>query len=171
VLAAGWAGLTWKDARAGLLLATGPLLAPVSALAFLPLAAQLARGRARRAAQALAAVLLAALVAGLRKVPLPFDGSAPPLGLGVAGSTRPTAVAEVFWHQLTLHPALAAEAVVLGLAAAALPLARGRGPWTAAAFGAVLLAATALTAPAAAVFPLIAAAWLTAGTLAFERTT
>ena len=171
LLAAAWVALTWKDARASLLLATGPLLAPVAALAFLPLAAQLVRGRTRRAVQAFAAVLLAAVVAGLRRVPLPFDGSAPPLGLGVAGSTRPSAVAAALWHQLTLHPALAAEAVVIGLAALALPYARGRGPWVAAGFGAGLLAATALAAPAAAVLPLIAAAWLTAGTLAFETRT
>jgi hypothetical protein len=105
-LAAGWVGLTWKDARAGLLLATGPLLAPVSALAFLPLAAQLARGRARRAVQAFAAVLLAALITGLRRLPLPFDGSAPPLGLGVTGSSRPSAVAHAFWAQLAAHPVL-----------------------------------------------------------------
>jgi hypothetical protein len=171
VLAAGWIALTWKDARAGLLLAAGPLLAPLAALAFVPLAAQLVRGRTRRAVQAFAAVLLAGVVAGLRRVPLPFDGSAPPLGLGLAGSTRPSAVAHAFWNQLALHPVLVAEALVIALAAAALPSARGRGPWVAAAFGAALLAATALAAPAAAVLPLIAAAWLTAGTLAFETRT
>jgi hypothetical protein len=168
LVAAAWVALTWKDARAGLLLTAGPLLAPVAALAFLPLAAQLARGRARRAVQAFAAVLLASLIAGLRKVPLPFDGSAPPLGLGVAGSTRPTAVAHALWAQLAAHPVLLGEALVLAAAAALLPYARNRGPWPAAAFGAALLAGTALTAPAAAVVPLIAAAWLTAGTLALQ---
>jgi hypothetical protein len=168
VLATGWVALTWKDARAGLLLAAGPLLAPAAALAFLPLAAQLARGRMRRALQAFAAVLLAALIAGLRKVPLPFDGSGPPLGLGVTGSTRPSAVAHALWSQLDAHPVLLTEALVLAAAAALLPYARNRGPWAAAAFGAALLAGTALVAPAAAVLPLIAAAWLTAGTLAFQ---
>jgi hypothetical protein len=165
---AAWVALTWKDARAGLLLAAGPLLAPIAALAFLPLAAQLARGRARRAAQAFAAVLLAALIAGLRKAPLPLDGSTPPLGLGITGSTRPTAVAHALWAQLAAHPVLIGEALVLAAAAALLPYARNRGPWPAAVFGAALLAGTALTAPAAAVFPLIAAAWLTAGTLALQ---
>jgi hypothetical protein len=168
LLATGWVAVTWKDARAGLLLAAGPLLAPVTALAFLPLAAQLARGRVRRALQAFAAVLLAALIAGLRKVPLPFDGSAPPLGLGVTGSTRPSAVAHALWSQLAAHPVLLAEGLVLAAAAALLPYARNRGPWPAAAFGAALLAGTALTAPSAAVLPLIAAAWLTAGTLALQ---
>jgi hypothetical protein len=168
VLAAGWAALTWKDARAGLLLAAGPLLAPVAALGLVPLVAQLAHGRARRAAAAAAAVLLAALVAGLDRARLPFDGSLPPLGLGVAGSNSPSAVAQAFWAQLAAHPVLLVEASVLAVAAAALPHLRRRGPWPAAAFGAALLAATALAAPAAAVLPLIAAAWLTAAALALE---
>lgn len=171
ILATGWAALHWRDARAGLLLAAGPLLAPLAALALVPVAAQVARGRARRAAQAGAALLLAALVAGLRRTPLPFDGSTPPLGLGVTGSTRPTAVAHALWAQLTGHPVLLVEALVLAAAAAALPHARRRGPWPAAAFGAGLLAATALAAPAAAMPPLIVAAWLTAAALALEPRT
>ncbi len=168
VLAAGWAALTWKDARAGLLLAVGPLLAPVAALALVPLAAQLAHGRARRAATAAAAILLAAVIAGLRRAPLPFDGSMPPLGLGVAGSTRPAAVAHAISTQLGAHPVLLIEAAVLAAAAALLPHVRRRGPWPAALFGAALLAGTALAAPAAAVLPLIAAAWVTAAALALE---
>jgi hypothetical protein len=167
VLAAGWTALTWRDPRAGLLLAAGPLLAPLAGLALLPLAAQVARGRARRAAQVAAAVLLAAVVAGLRRVPLPLDGSTPPLGLGVTGSSRPTAVAHALWGQLAAHPVVAAEALILAAAAAVLPHARGRGPWTAALFAGALLAATALAAPSAALLPLIACAWATAGILAF----
>ncbi len=171
VLAAALVALSWRDARSGLLLATGPLLAPVAGLALLPLAAQVAHGRVRRAAQVAAAVLLAAIVAGLRKVPLPFDGSTPPLGLGIAGSGRPTAVAAALWAQLGDHPVLVAEALLLAAAAVLLPYARGRGPWPAVLFGGALLAATALVAPAAALLPLIAAAWLTAGTLAVQRPT
>ena len=168
VLAAGWTALTWKDARAGLLLAAGPLLAPLAALALLPVAAQIARGRMRRAATVAAAVLLAALVAGLRHMALPFDGSPPPLGLGIAGSARPTAVAGALWSQLTAHPTLMAEALILAVAAAALPSLRHKGPWAAAGFAAALLAATAFAAPAAAVLPLVGAAWLTAAALALE---
>jgi hypothetical protein len=171
VLAAAWTVLNWRDARAGLLLAAGPLLAPVAGLALLPLVAQAARGRVRRGLQVAAAVLLAAVVSGIRRVSLPFDGSTPPLGLGIAGSTRPTAVAQALWAQVTAHPTLAAEALVLAAAAAALPLVRRRGPWPAALFGGGLLAATALVAPATAVLPLIAAAWVTAGALALERRT
>ncbi len=168
ILAGCWAALTWKDARAGLLLAAGPLLAPVAALALVPLAAQFARGRARRALTAGAAVLLAAVLAGLRGARLPFDGSAPPLGLGITGSTRPAAVAHALAAQLGAHPVLVIEAAALAAAAAILPHVRRRGPWRAAAFGAALLAVTALAAPAASVLPLVAAAWLTAAALAFE---
>jgi len=167
-LAAGWLALAWRDARAGLVVAAGPLLAPLAALALLPLAAQLARGRARRAAQAAAAVLLAAVVAGLRRAPLPFDGSAPPLGLGISGSDKPGAVAYALWHALAQHPALVAEAAVLAAAAAALPQARGRGPWPAAIFASALLAATVVAAPTAAVAPFVAAAWITAAALAVQ---
>jgi len=166
VLALVWAGLTWKDARTGLLLALGPLLAPVGALALLPLAAQATRGRARRGLQVAAAVMIAAVVAGIRRVPLPFDGSTPPLGLGITGSDKPGAVGVAVWRQLLDHPTLITEALVLAVAAAVLPLARGRGPWPAVFFGGALLAATAIVAPAAALLPLIAAAWVTAGALA-----
>jgi hypothetical protein len=167
-VAACWLAFTWRDARAGLLLTLGPLLSPIAGLALVPLAAQYARGPARKAVQAGAAVLLAALVGGLRHARLPFDASPPPLGLGIAGSDRPTAVAHALLGQLTAHPVLLAEALILAAAAACLPWARGRGPWPAAIFGAALLAATALVAPAAAVLPLIGAAWLTTAALALE---
>jgi hypothetical protein len=159
---------SWRDARSGLLLAAGPLLAPLGALGALPLVAQLARGRARRGVQAGAAVLLAALVAGVRHARLPFVHSLPPLGLGIDGSRSPTAVGAALIRQLQAQPVLFWEAVVVAVAAVALPYARRRGPWVAAGFGAVLLAATALAAPAAAVLPLVATAWLTAAVLALE---
>jgi hypothetical protein len=171
VLAACWAAFAWRDARTGLLLAAGPLLAPLGGLALLPLAAQVARGRVRRSVQVAAAVLVAAVVAGLRRVPLPFDGSTPPLGLGITGSDRPTAVADAMWSQLTGHPTVVAEALVLAAAAALIPHVRGRGPWAAACFGGAMLAATALLAPAAAVLPLILASWATAAMLALQPRT
>jgi hypothetical protein len=170
-LAAGWVALSWRDARAGLLLAAGPLLAPLAALGLVPVVVQLARGRMRRGVQAAAAILVAALVAGLRRAPLPLDGSTPPLGLGIAGSSRPTAVAHELWAQIAAHPVLVAEALILAAAAATLPLVRGRGPWAAAGFGAALLAGTVLAAPAASALPLVVTAWLTAGILALEPKT
>jgi hypothetical protein len=163
-----WAVLNWRDARTGLLPALGPLLAPLAALTLVPVAAQLARGRARRGLLAAVAILLAAIVAGLRRSPLPFDGSAAPLGLGITGSDRPSAVAHALAAQLTAHPALLGEALVLALAAALIPHVRRRGPWPAAGFAASLLVATALLAPAAAVLPFVIGAWLTAAALAVE---
>ncbi len=171
VVAAGWTALHWKDARAALVLAAGPALGLVGGLALLPLAAQLSRGRVRRGAQAFAAVLVAGLAAGLRGARLPFDGSAPPLGLGIAGSERPAAVASALAGQLTSHPHLLAAAAALAVAAAALPLARGRGPWPAAIFAACLLVALAVAAPAASLLPLVGGAWVTAAALALHPRT
>jgi hypothetical protein len=168
-LAVGWFALTWDDERAMLLLAAGPLLAPLGALGLLPLAAQAARGAARRAAQAGVAVLLAAVVAGLEHQPLPFGAGAAPLGLGITGSRRPAAVGEALWRSLQAHPALIAEALVLAAAAALLP--RARGPWPAALYAAGLLAATVFAAPAAPVLPLAATAWITASILALSGPT
>jgi hypothetical protein len=168
VVASGLLALSWRDARSGLLLTLGPLLAQLGVLGALPLAAQITRGHARRALQVAAAVLLAALVAGVRHVPLPFEHSAAPLGLGIPGSRSPTAVADAFFRQLQANPTLVWEAAVLAAAAVALPFLRRRGPWMAAGFGSALLAATALAAPATAVIPLIATAWLTSVALTLE---
>ena len=77
-LALAWLAVFWRDARAGLLFVAGPLLAAIGAIALLPLAVQPARGRARRALQAFAGVLVAAAVAGLRGQPLPLTGSTRP---------------------------------------------------------------------------------------------
>ncbi len=168
-VAAGWLALAWRDSRAGLLLAAGPLLMPLGALAFVPLVAQLARGGIRRGVQTAGAVVLAAIVAGLGHHALPFGAGPAPLGLGIDGSNAPTAVAWALWHALTSHPSLVGEALVLAAAAAGLPYARGRGLWPAAGAGAALLAATALVAPSAPFLPLLVAAWATAAVLALPQ--
>jgi Protein kinase domain len=165
VLGAAWVAMTWTDPRGNIALVAGPLLGPLGALALLPLAAQFARGPVRRAVQAAAGVLLAMVVAGLRRQPLPFDGSTPPLGLGIDSSSKPTAVAWSLWNALAAHPVLIGEAVVVAAAAAALSYLRGRGPWVAALAGSALLAATALGAPRASFGPLALAAWATAAFL------
>ena len=168
VVAVAWLALSWNDARSGLLAATGPLLALVGGLGLVPLTGQLARGRFRGAAQGCAAVLVAAVVAGFRHVPLPFGGSATPRGLGIAGSNRPGAVAYAIAHTLLDHRALLCGALVIGAASAALPFVRRRGPWWAVAYAASFMGAIVLVAPAVAVIPLIGAAWLTAAVLALE---
>ena len=167
-VALAWLALSWRDARAGLIVATGPLLAPLGLLAAVPLAAQLARGGLRRAAQAGAAVLVAAVVAAVRGAELPFEDAPPPADLGIAGSDRPVAVAHALWSQLAAHPVLIAEAIVAAAAAALLPYARRRGPWTAVLYAGGLLAAAALAAPATPVLPLVLVAWATAAALIVE---
>jgi hypothetical protein len=167
-VAVAWLALSWNDARSGLLAAIGALLAPVGGLGLIPLTAQIARGPARRAAQASAAVLVAALVAGFRHGSLPFAGSKAPRGLGIAGSDRAGAVAGALWRALLDHPAVLGGTILLGAGAAVLPYLRGRGPWAAAIYAALFMGAAVLVAPATAVAPLIGAAWLTAAVLAFE---
>jgi hypothetical protein len=165
-LAAVWLAAGWRDPRGMLVLAAGPLLAPIGALALLPLAAQAARGAARRAVHAAGGVLLAAIVAGIAREPLPFGVGPSPLGLGITGSRQPVAVAEALWRALTAHPALLRETVVLAAAAAVLPLARG--PWPGAFYAAGLMTASALAVPGAALAPLAIAAWITASILALS---
>jgi len=125
-------------------------------------------GRARRALQVAAAVLLAAIVAGLRHAPLPFTGAAPPKGLGITGSEDPLAVAVALWHALTGHPTLLLEAVALAAAAVVLPYARERGLWAITGLGAGLIAVTLLPAPTVAAAPLVVAAWATCTVLALR---
>jgi len=168
LVAAAWLALGWRDGRSLLLVAAGPLLAPLGLLALLPVVAQAARGAARRGVQTAAAVLLAALVAGLEHRPLPFGAGPAPLGLGIAESRSPGAVGVALWRAATVHPSLLAEAAVLAAAAALLPRARGQGAWAAAVYAAGLLAASALAAPAAAFAPLAVAAWTTAAILALS---
>ena len=149
VVTLGWLCVFWRDARHGLLCAAGPLLALGGALALVPLVAERAAGAWRRALHAGSAVILAAVAAGLRGTPLPFNGAAPPLGLGIAGSERPGAVATALWTALANQPAVAVEAAVFAVAAAALPLARRHGPIGICAFGSLFLVASVLAPPVA----------------------
>jgi hypothetical protein len=167
-LACAWLALSWRAPREGLFLALGPLLAPLLALGLLPLAALAVADRARRALQVAAAVLLAALVAGLRHAPLPFTGTAPPKGLGITGSEDPFAVGVALSHALLAHPPLALEALALAAAAVALPYARERGVWAIAGLGAGLIAVTLLPAPSVAAAPLVLTAWVTCTVLALR---
>jgi hypothetical protein len=154
--------LSWPDPESGLLFALGPLLAPIAALGALPLLSSTVRSGIRRAAQVGAAVLAAGIVAGIRHVPLPFDGSIAPHNLALAESDSATATASVLWHALLSRPALVVEALVLAGAAAALPYARARGPWAVALLAAAMLPAALLPVPSVAAIPLVAAFWVTA---------
>jgi hypothetical protein len=168
VLALGWLAASWREPRGGLLFALGPLLAPLSALGLVPLAAATLRSGPRRAAQALLAVLAAAVVAGVRHTTLPLVDVPAPLGLGVAGARDPLDVVGSLARAAAAHPGLLFEAAVLAAVAVALPFAHARGRWGAAALGGAMLAATVLAVPSASAIPLAGAAWLTAAAVALR---
>ncbi len=162
-LAVAWLALAWRDPRAGLLFLAGPLLAPLGLIALVPVAVLAARGTARRAAQAVVAVAVAAIAAGMRGAALPFAQGVPaPLGLAETESVTETVRALV----AAVPPGLALEALALAAMAIALPYART--PWRIAGFGAAALAATLLAAPAAPAIPLVLAVWLTCAGLALK---
>lgn len=163
-IAAIWFLAHLRKPTAGLAFAAGPLLAPLGLLALLPLLLQPVRGTARRAVHAATAVLVAAVVAGIRGAALPFTGSAPP-SLGLDATESPFVAARALLHALSSQPALGVEALILAAAAAVCPLALRRGLWAVAGFGAALLAATLLAAPDASALPIVAAAWLTCAVL------
>jgi hypothetical protein len=110
-------------------------------------------------------VLAAALVAGLRRAPLPFTGDNPPVGLGIAGSNRPALVAGELWRALQSTHAIGVEALALAAVALAIPYARRRGRWGVAVLGAAMISLTLLPAPTAAALPLVLAAWVTCAAL------
>ena len=162
-VALAWLALFWRDARFGLAFVAGPLLAPAGLLALVPVAVAGSRGAARRAAQALAAVAVAAVTAGVRGWDLPFrQGAVPPLDLDGTDSvvTAATALVEAVPAGLAL--------VALALAAAAVALPYARTPWRIAGYGAGTLAALLLAAPAAPALPLVAAVWLTCAGLVLK---
>jgi len=162
-VAAVWLAVVWNDARSGLVVLAGPLLAPLGLIGFVPVAVQAVRGHARRALAAAAAVLLAAVAAAARGVPLPFAAGPPP-GVGLAGEESGFATAVTLLQ--AAPPALLAEAAVLAAVAVAIPFVRGH--WRIAGLGAAMLAGTLLVAPAAPALPLVAAAWLTCAGLAMR---
>jgi Protein kinase domain len=161
-LASGLCLVHRREPRGALLFALGPLLVPIG---LAPLATAGLRAPARRAAQAAASVLAAALVAGIRGTSLPLTRDAPPLGLGVQGATDPFDVAGTLARAVLAQPALLTEAAVFAVVAVALPYARG--PWRAASLGAGFLAFGVLAAPSVTAWPLAVAAWVTAAALAW----
>jgi hypothetical protein len=162
-LAAAWLALAAGEPRSGLLFAAGPLLAPIGALGLLPLLAARVRSPVRRFAYAVAAVLVAAATAGIRGAELPFSGAR--VHVALAGSDSALGVAEALGRVVTAHAGLGLAALLLGLAAAALPRLRSLGPWGIAGAGALLLL-PALVAPAAGAAAIVATAWLTCAALA-----
>jgi eukaryotic-like serine/threonine-protein kinase len=167
-LAAAWLLVTWREPRATLLFVIGPLLAPIAALGLLPLAAARTRTAPLRVLAVAIGVLTAALAAGIRHAALPLVGGPAPLGLGVAGARDPFDVAGSLARAAGAHPALLIETCALALVALALPHARARGRWAAAALGAGMIVLTVAAVPSAAALPLLLAAWAIAAVTALR---
>jgi len=170
-LAAGWLLVTWREPRASLLFVVGPLLAPIAALGFLPLATARVRATPLRALSVVLGVLAAALAAGVRHVALPLVGGSAPLGLGVAGARDPFDVAGSLARAAGAQPELLVEACALALVALALPHARARGRWAAAALGAGMIVLTVGAVPGSAAIPLLLASWAIAAFTALRAPT
>jgi hypothetical protein len=171
-MAAAWFVLFARDTRSSLLFLAAPPLAvlhllPLAAVAVLP-----ARGAVRRAALGLASVacaVVAAVVAGLR---VPLTGGPAPEAQGLAGAERPLAALDAALAALAAAPTLVAAMAVVAAAAGTAGLARSRGLWGIAAWGAGYLAALLLVPLAAGGAPVAAAwavpaVWLAAGALAY----
>ncbi len=158
-VAAALFAVSWRQPRAGVAFVVGPLLASVGLLALVPLAVQPVRGTALRALHAALAVLAAALVAGLRGVPLPLTGNT--IGdLGVAGSERPADVVHALTGVLGENTALLTTALAFALVAALLPRAIARGLWGIAALGALQIALVLLWAPAIPWLGVVVGTWV-----------
>ena len=161
-----WLALSWRSPREALLPAIGPLLGPLSLLGLLPLLLGTVTSTTRRALYAATAVVLAAIVAGVRRSPLPLTGEGPP-PVPLAGLDGPVEAARRLVD--ALPPVLSFEALVLAVASALLPYVARRGLWELAGFGAALMAALLLPDPRIAALPAVAAVWLTCGVCALKR--
>ncbi len=167
IAACAWFALFWARPRAALLFVAGPLLAPLGAAGLLPLVALPAGGAGRRAALAAVGVLTAGVVAGVGGGMLPVTGGPAP-NLAIGGIAAPATALSTLWSALTGSRAFLLEALALAGAAAAIGVARKRGPWGGAVFGALLTALTLFVDPHASALPLIATAWVTGALLALE---
>ena len=156
-LAATLLAVTWREPRATLLFAFGPLLAPLFAVALLPVAAVRIGSGFRRGLVAALGVLTAAVVAGIEHGTLPLVGGAAPLGKGLRGADGMLGAAGTLAHDAAAHPALLLETALLAAVAVALPHVIGRGLRWSVGLGAAMLAATLLALPAGAPFSLYAA--------------
>jgi hypothetical protein len=149
--------VTWREPRSTLLFALGPLLAPLFAVALLPLATVRIGSGARRALVTALGVLTAAVVAGIDHGTLPLVGEAAPDGAGLRGASGAIGVAGSLANTAAAHPALLLETALLAAVAFALPYVVGRGLRWSLALGAGMLTATILALPAGASFSLYAA--------------
>jgi hypothetical protein len=164
VLALAWLALSWRRPRTGLLFVVGPLSAALGLLALVPLLVQPARGAVRRGAQALAAVLAAALVAGMTGDDLPLAASQ----AGALEIAPPDSVGEVavaVWSELALHLVVLGGALVAAAAAVGLPWA-ARARYGVATVGGALVVGAAATGTGVAGLLALGLVWAVAANVA-----
>ena len=164
-LALGWLVLCWRDARSGLFFVAGPLLGTLGLLALVPLVVQPARGLVRRAILAGAAVLSAALAAGVAGAELPLTNEpAPSLGISPLDSAQE--VLSTLAHALLGQPGLLAGAAVAALVAAILPTARRRWRYGVLVVGSTVVVGSIAAGSSLAAIPVAALVWAVAAALA-----
>jgi hypothetical protein len=159
--AVGWLALSWRQPRTALLFITGPILAPLGALALVPLVVQPVGGWARRAAQGVVAVLLAVLVAAVSSRALPLT-EAPGAPVGITPLDTPKEIVLELWQSLAIHPVLLVGALMIGAAAALFPFARRRSRYGIAMLGALLVAGTIATGAGIMGVLIVAVVWVSA---------
>lgn len=167
VFATCWLAFTWRSPEQAHVPVLGPLAVACGGLFLLPLVVLRVGGAARRMILVFAAFALALIVAGVDGQPLPLINTNPPRGLGIEGSTNPTATAGALVHALTGQPVLLAQGCLLALVAALLPLAQRRGRWGSAGLAGAMIAIGLLPFPSVAATPVLVGAWLTALALSF----
>ncbi len=158
VFALGWLALTWRDARMGLLFASGPLLAPLGAVALVPLAVQPARGAVRRAAQGATAVFAAVLVTGVSSGTLPVSGASVAT-IGISPLDSSTEAVAAVWQTIALHPVILVSSLAIAIAAASLPSARAASRYAVGIVGGVLVIGTVAAGAGIAACLLVASVW------------
>jgi hypothetical protein len=171
-LALAWLLLFARDIRSSLLFLSGPLLAFVHLLPLVPVIALEARGIARRAALAAAAVVTTAATVVVVDLRLPLTGETAPRPRGLRGAQQPGTALDGSLAVLTSRPTIVAAIAIVALAAASAGLARSRGLWGVAAWGAAFLGALLLVPFAVGGAPVAPqwaapAVWLAAAALAY----
>jgi eukaryotic-like serine/threonine-protein kinase len=164
-LAIAWLVFSWRDARSALLFVSGPVLAGVGLLALVPLVVQPARGAVRRAVQAVAAVLVAALAAGLSDEAL-LTSAEPTEPLRITPVDSLFEVGATLASALVMSPLVLVCAAVAAAAAAILPTARRRSRFGVLAVGAALLVGVVATGAGIVSILLVGLVWGIAGAVA-----
>jgi hypothetical protein len=143
-----WFLFSWRSPRTGLLFITGPLLAPLGAVALVPLAVQFARRAVQRAAQGALAVLAASLAAAL-----------PSRSLGITPNDGVHEAADTLLRDLVSHPTLIISSCALAAVCVVLPWARKRVRLGVALVGAALVTAAIAAGGELLALPLVIAVW------------